>query len=290
MLDETLIDNNSSNALAGPSETRLKQLELARKKKTDTNTRKTGREKEHKQLLWIYKIGFSSEHVLRHVTHDQSGRVLARLLRKGLVELYLPPMAHVTGMFGVRHKLVVLTTLGLGVVRGLSVDSLNYIEVNKSKINYRQAGHVLEIQLAVHRLLSTGLFIDFQSEKQQAQKSVRDVKRFDAILIGNDGMKCGLEVETSRKSGKELDEMQARLYQALKERNQNNSFKYEKIFYIAHPDIFDNYQKKFSVNSPVFAYERAKSGGFVRTAPVAYFSEEDASRIRLRRIGGHQDA
>jgi len=88
MLDETLIDNNSSSVLAGPSETRLKQLELARKKKTDTNTRKTGREKEHKQLLWIYKNGFSSEYVLRHVTHDQSGRVLARLLRKGLVELY----------------------------------------------------------------------------------------------------------------------------------------------------------------------------------------------------------
>jgi hypothetical protein len=289
MLDETLIDNNSSNALAGPSETRLKQLELARKKKTDTNTRKTGREKEHKQLLWIYKNGYSSEHVLRHVTHDQSGRVLSRLLRKRFVEIYLPPMAHVTGMFGVCHKLVVLTTLGLGVARGLSVDSLNYIEINKSKINYRQAGHILEIQLAVHRLLATGGFIDFQSERQQAQKSVKNVKRFDAILISNDGTKCGLEVETSRKSGKELDEMQARIYQALKERNQNNSYKYIQIFYLAHPDIFDNYQKKFAVNSSVFEYERAKSGGFVRSAPVAYFTEEDASRIRLMRIGGYDN-
>jgi hypothetical protein len=223
------------------------------------------------------------------VTHDQSGRVLARLLRKGLVELYLPPMAHVTGMFGVRHKLVVLTTVGLGVARGLSVESLHYPEINKSKINYRQAGHVLEIQLAVHRLLATGVFIDFQSERQQAQKSVKNVKRFDAILIGNDGMQCGLEVETSRKTGKELDEMQARLYQALRERNQNNSFKYEQIYYLAHPDIFENYKKKFAVNSPVFTYERVKSGGFVRSEPVAYLSEVDASRIRLMRIGGHQD-
>ena len=288
MLDESLIDNNSSNVLAGPSETRLKQLELARKNKTDTNTRKTGKEKEHRQLLWIYKNGFSSEHVLRHVTHDQSGRVLARLLRKGLVELYLPPMAHVTGMFGVRHKLVVLTTIGLGVARGLSVELLHYSEVNKSKINYRQAGHVLEIQLAVHRLLVTGVFIDFQSERQQMQKSIKDVKRFDAILIGNDGMRCALEVETSRKSGKELDEMQARLYQALRERNQNNSFRYVQIYYLAHPDIFDNYQKKFVVNAPVYKYERVKSGGLVRSEPVAYLTEDDASRIRLMRIGGYE--
>lgn len=289
MLDETLIDNNSSSVLAGAAETRLKQLELARKKKTDTNTRKIGREKEHKQLLWIYKHGYSSEHVLRYVTCDKAGRVLARLLRKGLVELYLPAMAHVTGMFGVRHKLVVLTTLGLGVVRGLSVDSLNYIEINKSKINYRQAGHVLEIQLAVHRLLATGVFIDFQSERQQMQKSIKDVKRFDAILIGNDGMRCGLEVETSRKSGKELDEMQARLYQALNERNQNNSYKYEQIYYLAHPDIFENYQKKIAVNAAVYKYERVKSGGFVRSEPVAYFSAVDASRIRLMRIEGYEN-
>ena len=290
MLDYKVSDDNSSNSHAGPSEARLKQLALARKNKTDKNTRKTGREKEHKQLLCVYKNGYSSEHVLRHVTHDKSGRVLARLISKGLVELYSPPMPHVTGMFGVGYKLVVLTTVGLGVARGLSAESLHYPEINKSKINYRQAGHILEIQLAVHLLLATGLFIDFQSERQQAQKSVKNLKRFDAILIGNDGIKCGLEVETSRKSGRELDEMQARLYQALRERNQDNSFKYEQIYYLAHPDIFDNYKKKFAVNSPVFAYERAKSGGFVRTAPVAYFSEDDVSRIRLMRIGGHQDA
>jgi hypothetical protein len=289
MLDYKVSDDNSSNSHAGPSDARLKQLALARKNKTDKNTRKTGREKEHKQLLCVYKNGYSSEHVLRHVTHDKSGRVLARLISKGLVELYSPPMPHVTGMFGVGYKLVVLTTVGLGIARGLCVESLDYPEIKKSKINYRQAGHILEIQLAVHRLLSVGMFIDFQSERQQAQKSVKNLKRFDAILIGNDGIKCGLEVETSRKSGRELDEMQARLYQALRERNQDNSFKYEQIYYLAHPDIFDNYKKKFDVNSPVFAYERAKSGCFVRTAPVAYLSEEEVSRIRLMRIGGHRD-
>ncbi len=288
MPDKKVSDDNPSKSHARPSEARLKQLALARKKKTDTNTRKTGREKEHKQLLFVYKNGYSSEHVLRYVTHDKSGRVLARLISKGLVELYSPPMPHVTGMFGVGYKLVVLTTVGLGVARGLSIESLHYPEINKSKINYRQAGHVLEIQLAVHRLLATGVFIDFQSERQQAQKSVKNVKRFDAILIGNDGMQCGLEVETSRKTGKELDEMQARLYQALRERNQNNSFKYEQIYYLAHPDIFENYKKKFAVNSPVFTYERVKSGGFVRSEPIAYLSEVDASRIRLMRIGGHQ--
>jgi hypothetical protein len=223
------------------------------------------------------------------VTHDKSGRVLARLISKGLVELYFPPMPHVTGMFGVGYKLVVLTTVGLGVARGLSVESLHYPEINKSKINYRQAGHVLEIQLAVHRLLTTGVFIDFQSERQQMQKSIKDVKRFDAILIGNDGMRCGLEVETSRKSGKELDEMQARLYQALKERSQNNSFKYEQIYYLAHPAIFDNYQKKFAVNAAVYKYDRMKSGGIVRSEPIAYLTEDDASRIRLMRIGGYEN-
>lgn len=269
------------------SQKRLEQLAHARNKKTQLNTRLAARVKENNLLLWIYKFGFSSPEVVRHVVNDASGRVVKRLINRGLVETYLPPMGHVTGLFGCRFQLLILTSLGLGVARGLTVDVLHYQEIHHSKINFRQAGHILEIQLAVHRYMQGTFFSDFQTERQQAQKSIKGIKRFDAVLVRMNGEKFGLEVETSRKVGRELDETQARLYSALQERKPDNSFNYRGIFYLAHPSIFENYSKKFASGAQVYEYVKNSAGSYVRSNVIAVISKEISERIRIEKIQGY---
>jgi hypothetical protein len=286
-----LIANNESN---GPElrvipDPKYEQLKRARESKTRLDTRLSGRLHEDKQLIWLYQFGLSSEKVLRHVTADKSGRVLRRLKQKGLVEVYLPPLGHVTQLFGADFNLVVLTKLGLSIARGLSGELLNYPEIHRSKINYRQAGHVLEIQLAIHQIISNPFFSEFLTERQQAQKSEKNVKRFDAIIRSEDGRDFGLEVETTRKTGRELDEAQARIYAALQERKPNNAYKYERIFYLVHPDIFKKYQKKFVTGALVYSYIKNKSGAYVRANSVAVFTHDDAKRIMFDKLMGSGD-
>jgi hypothetical protein len=287
LMTNSTVQSVESSPDRAVSQRRLEQLALARNKKTQTNTRLVARVKENNLLLWIYKFGFSSPEVIRHVVNDKNGRVVRRLLNRGLVETYLPPMGHVTGLFGCRFHLLILTTLGLGVARGLAVVELQYQEIHHSRINYRQAGHLLEIQLAVHRYMSGTYFSDFHTERQQAQKSLKGIKRFDAVLFRKNGDKFGLEVETSRKVGRELDEAQARIYSALQERKSDNSFNYREVFYLAHPSLYEKYSKKFSIGAKVYDYVKNGAGSYIRSNSIAEISQEVAERIRIEKIQGY---
>lgn len=185
-----------------PPAARLKEAReaLAQQGKT---TRQLGRERIRLALDWLYRWGWSSPSTLDMLTGSQRRGLSAKLARAGLtVET---KTAAGTILQDVPSKIITLSEAGIAEVERVRENLLDY-STNPYKVNQALLRHDLLAQKATLNNLNSGTIIEYQTPRELAAKSEKQLKQPDVVWIMPDQRKIAVEIELTAKFERKLDD------------------------------------------------------------------------------------
>jgi hypothetical protein len=148
---------------------------------------------------WIYRFGFSSSQVLKHVLQKQGAGWPSVAAKRGL----LRSTKTESGVPGVIYT---LAEQGLELAERHSMTLLPYPEIDPYRVNQATIRHNLLVQAMTIKAINNGQIVRVTTEKELNAGDQRGQKRPDAIWHFPDGQRIGIEMELSAKWDRKLDE------------------------------------------------------------------------------------
>lgn len=178
-----------------------------------------GVEKRLEVLSWIYRWGWSSAQVIHEWLGLQRRGFTTRLEKQGFLQSHVMPYAG--GVKGVPDRIYTLTELGVNEVEAYRPPT--YIEAYRINLNQQQIRHDLIVQrLAVLGLHDPAAYYShcYTPAEMTLALGLEDTdKRPDLIFLDDQtGILTAVELELSRKKGREWDQTRIRIAKALNEK------------------------------------------------------------------------
>jgi len=157
-------------------------------------------------LHWVYRWGWSSASTLEAQAGSERSGLAARLVKSGLLNRTKTEAAG--GSRDVPQFVFTLTEAGVAEVERTLSDEAELLpyDIDPYRINQALLRHDTMAQNATAKVMATGQIADFETPRQLAAKSERNVKQHDAIWIKTEGSRFGIEIELSAKWDRKLDE------------------------------------------------------------------------------------
>jgi len=168
--------------------------------------RSKGKQRTTEALLWVYRWGWSTATTLEAQAGSERSGLAARLVKSGLLNRTKTEAGG--GSRDVPQFIFTLTESGVAEVeRSLddAADLLPY-DVDPYRINQALLRHDTMAQNATAKVIANGSVSRYETPRQMAAQSERNVKQHDVVWIKNDGSRYGIEIELSAKWERKLDD------------------------------------------------------------------------------------
>ena len=224
---------------------------------------------------WIYRWGFSSDHVVTRLLDKEATGWAARAVQTKWLR------ATKTASGYPRH-LYTLAPAGLELASGLADALLDYPEQDPISINQSTLRHELMTQLFIIDLYRQDQILDYWSPREWACPSDTKLKSPDAVVELRDGRRIGIEMELSAKFGRRLDEFVGDTIFTMSE----NAGEYQLDgFWIVSdvPALLERYRAAFSIGAPWRTWKKNQRGYWVEDE-LFYVIEEDLPELQFLRF------
>ncbi len=171
-------------------------------------------EKRLNVLEWTYRWGWTTAMVITDLLEVERRGFAKQLVGKGFLK---PITVHKSsGVYGVPIEVFALTQLGVNEVETMC--SLSYLEAYRQSYYENQLTHDLVVQKIVLSLLKAGFEGYMTPQEITVHLDGRlGVKRPDAIIFSK-GVKTAIELELSKKVGREWDTTRFLIAKSLREK------------------------------------------------------------------------
>jgi len=184
------------------------KLQAGRKALADAGIapRSKGKQRTTEALLWVYRWGWSSATTLETQAGSERSGLASRLVKSGLLNRTKTEAGG--GARDVPQFIFTLTEMGIAEVeRSLTNagDLLPY-DIDPYRINQALLRHDTMAQNATAKVMANASITSYETPRQMAVQSERNVKQHDVIWIQPDGSRYGIEIELSAKWERKLDD------------------------------------------------------------------------------------
>ncbi len=213
-------------------------------------------------LLWLYMFEKSIAAILARVSKSSAGAIVKKLVTIGLIH----QQNTVTGGFelGVPKLLYTLTPAGLDYVQRHCDDSYRYRWANNpSGLKQGKLYHDLIGQILTLRNLESGSITSYTPESKYTEMNQLGKKRPDILWHMRDGTTKALEVELTKKTGRDLDMLVFRIVESLTTpiaEDQIGSY----LLVTDKPGIESSYRQAMQVGAPLTEWQKSKGNRWVR--------------------------
>lgn len=231
----------------------------AQEKLNGMSPRQRNDEKRLQILTWTYRWGWTTAQIITDLLGLQRRGFAKQLVDRGLLKPIT--VAKSGGVKGVPSEVFVLTELGVNEVE--SMITLEYLDGYRQGYNEQQVRHDLIAQKIVLQLLEQG-FDDYMapSEITSLLKSKKEAKYPDAMVI-REGVKTAIEVELSRKVGREWDTTRRLIARSL----QDNVF--DEILIVSNSEaILQKYETELKDDRRVEVWTRNSARQWKATSTI----------------------
>jgi hypothetical protein len=163
--------------------------------------RQRGEEKRDQALEWLYKWGWSSSSILDSLAGIKGKGLSSRLIRNNLIKQTKTKSGG--GVKGIPVYMLTLTKTGLELIER-ERDILLPYNTDPYLINQHLLRHDHIAQEITNIVLLSKSIASFQTEKEFSAFSEKNIKQPDIIWIQPNGKKIAIEIELSKKWGRDL--------------------------------------------------------------------------------------
>lgn len=215
--------------------------------------REAGEIRVQKILHWVYAFEKSTIPILERVgASNQYGKV-QKLIERGFLRVQ---NSKAGGFDGVSKKIVTLTLAGLDYVERHSEEIYRYRWAkDPSGLNQNHLLHDLIAQILTVSNLQEGRILGFEPESRCNEKNQIGKKKPDVIWLMPEEKRWGLEVELTKKTGRDAHAFVSRTVDSLTTNNLDDRID-AFLLVTDKPGIEKAYKAAMEVGSPIVEYRK----------------------------------
>lgn len=244
------LDRNSPEEKAAFQERMSKARDLAL---GGLSPRAAGELRVQKILNWVYAFEKSTIPVLEKVGGSNQYGKVQKLIERGFLRVQ---NSKAGGFDGVSKKIVTLTVAGLDYVERHTDQMYRYRWAkDPSGLNQNHLLHDLIAQILTISNLQQGRIEGFEPESRSGAKNQIGKKKPDVIWLMPEEKRWGLEVELTKKTGRDAHTFVSRVVDSLITKNLGDRLD-AFLLVTDKPGIEKAYKAAMSVGSPIIEYRK----------------------------------
>jgi hypothetical protein len=219
----------------------------------DRSPREVGELRIQKIVQWVHAFEKSTIPILERVGgSNQYGRV-KKLIERGLLRVQ---NSKAGGFDGVPKQIVTLTLAGLDYAERHSEEMYRYRWAkDPSGLNQNHLLHDLIAQVLTISNLQEGRILGFEPESRYSEKNQMGKKKPDVIWLMPEEKRWGLEVELTKKTGRDAHTFVSRVVDSLTTENLDDRID-AFLLVTDKPGIEKAYKAAMAVGSPIVEYRK----------------------------------
>ncbi len=215
--------------------------------------RAVGELRAQKMLNWVYAFEKSTIPVLEKVGGSNQYGKVQKLIDRGLLRAQNSKNG---GYDGVSKKILTLTLMGLDYVERHTEEIYRYRWAqDPSGLNQNHLLHDLIGQILTITNLEQGRIVGFEPESKIGQKNQIGIKKPDVIWEMVNGERWGVEIELTKKTGRDADTFVSRVVNSLTTTNKADRID-TFLLVTDKPGIEKAYKDAMRVGSPINEYRK----------------------------------
>ena len=215
--------------------------------------RAAGEQRVQKILHWVYSFEKSTIPILEKVGGSNQYGKVQKLIERGFLRVQ---NSKAGGFDGVSKKIVTLTVAGLDYVERHTDEMYRYRWAkDPSGLNQNHLLHDLIAQILTVTNLQQGRIKGFEPESRSNEKNLIGKKKPDVIWHMDAKKRWGLEVELTKKTGRDAHTFVSRVVDSLTTNNLDDRID-AFLLVTDKPGIEKAYKAAMAVGSPIVEYRK----------------------------------